>query len=267
MQFGNGMQGARTPTGQIEHPRRLPQGHRQRRHGQRRPALPAARSPSGVKSVINPSPAPAQPTPPPPLTPGQRAAAHAHDRPRRVARGLSELRARLRRHRQGDRHLDVVRRRARRLPHRGRRERRGTRGQRPDRAQSDRSHSSRGQSVHSAAGRLVRACALPVRRLGESRYRQLRPGQVLAQVWQNLQAAFAFCISSSPRTWSRAKIVEIIQQTPGVIAMQLSALNLAGQPPPGSLPAMLCASGPLPPQGAQMLLLDPATQGNIGVWS
>ena len=32
-------------------------------------------------------------------------------------------------------------------------------------------------------------------------------------------------------------------------------------------PAMLCASGPQPPAGAELLQLDPATQGRIGVWS
>ncbi len=42
VQFGNGTQGARPPTGTGEHPGRLPQRHRQRGHGQRRAAQPAA---------------------------------------------------------------------------------------------------------------------------------------------------------------------------------------------------------------------------------
>ena len=61
-------------------------------------------------------------------------------------------------------------------------------------------------------------------------------------------------------------IVEIIQQTPGVVTLQLQALHLSGEPP-GAVPAVLCAAGPAPPKGAQMLLLDPATQGAIGVWA
>jgi hypothetical protein len=92
-------------------------------------------------------------------------------------------------------------------------------------------------------------------------------GQVLAQVWSNLQAAFAFSQQQLAESVVASRIVEIIQNTPGVIATQLSALNLSGQPAQGSLPAMLCASGPQPPQGAQMLLLDPASQGMIGAWS
>lgn len=90
---------------------------------------------------------------------------------------------------------------------------------------------------------------------------------VLAQVWQNISAAFAFEKRQLGQNAVAGEIIEIIQQTPGVIAVQLEALNLSGDPVAGSVPAMLCAAGPLPPQGAQMLLLDPQTQGNIGVWS
>jgi hypothetical protein len=93
------------------------------------------------------------------------------------------------------------------------------------------------------------------------------PKQVLAQVWQNISTAFAFGQRQLAQGVVASEIVEIIQQTPGVIAVQLAALNLSGELVSGSVPAMLCASGPQPPQGAQMLLLDPQTQGNIGVWS
>jgi len=93
------------------------------------------------------------------------------------------------------------------------------------------------------------------------------PKQVLAQVWHNISAEFAFGQQQLAETVVASEIIEIIQQTAGVIAVQLSALNLSGEPVSGSVPPMLCASGPLPPQGAQMLLLDPQTQGNIGVWS
>jgi predicted phage baseplate assembly protein len=93
------------------------------------------------------------------------------------------------------------------------------------------------------------------------------PKLVLAQVWQNISAAFTFEKRQLAQNVVASEIIEIIQQTPGVIAVQLEALNLSGDAAAGSVPAMLCAAGPLPPQGAQMLLLDPQTQGNIGVWS
>jgi hypothetical protein len=93
------------------------------------------------------------------------------------------------------------------------------------------------------------------------------PKQVLAQVWQNVSAAFAFDQRQLAQNVVASEIIEIIQQTPGVVAVQLQALNPSGSAGSGVVPAMLCAAGPLPPQGAQMLLLDPQTQGNIGVWS
>jgi hypothetical protein len=93
------------------------------------------------------------------------------------------------------------------------------------------------------------------------------PKQVLAQIWENVSAQFAFDQQQLAQNVVASQIVETIQQTPGVIAVQLTALNLSGEPVTGAPPAMLCASGPMPPQGAQMLLLDPQTQSNIGVWS
>jgi hypothetical protein len=93
------------------------------------------------------------------------------------------------------------------------------------------------------------------------------PGQVLGQVWQNLQSAFAFDQRQLAQNVVASQIVGIMQQTPGVIAAQLQALYPSGDAPSGSAPAMLCASGPLPPLGAQMLLLDPVSQGTIGAWS
>lgn len=93
------------------------------------------------------------------------------------------------------------------------------------------------------------------------------PGLVLAQVWQNIQSAFAFDRRQLAQNVVGSQIVGIIQQTPGVIAAQLQALNLSGDPAIGIAPAMLCAAGPTPPQGAQMLLLDPASESAIGGWS
>jgi predicted phage baseplate assembly protein len=92
------------------------------------------------------------------------------------------------------------------------------------------------------------------------------PALVLPQVWQNLVAAFAFDNRLLGQNVAASDIIEIVQQTPGVIAMQLTALFLTGSPT-ATVPAQLCAAGALPPQGAQMLLLDPACQNAIGVWS
>jgi hypothetical protein len=91
--------------------------------------------------------------------------------------------------------------------------------------------------------------------------------QAMTQVWSNLQAAFAFTERRLAQNVVAGEIVEIIQNTPGVIATQLSSVTPSGEPPAGTVPAILCASGPLPPLGARMLLLDPASQGMIGAWS
>jgi hypothetical protein len=92
-------------------------------------------------------------------------------------------------------------------------------------------------------------------------------GQVVAQVWSNLQDAFAFKRRQLAEDVVASRIVELIQHTPGVTATQMSVLTPSGQPSSGSPPSILCAAGPLTPQGAQMLLLDPASQGMIGAWS
>lgn len=89
---------------------------------------------------------------------------------------------------------------------------------------------------------------------------------VLAQVWANLQDAFAFNLRQLAQNVVASEIISIIQNTAGVIAAQIVALNLSGSATPGTVPARLCASGPTPPQGAQMLLLDTASQGAIGGW-
>jgi hypothetical protein len=93
------------------------------------------------------------------------------------------------------------------------------------------------------------------------------PTQVLAQAWQNISAAFAFDQRQLGQHIAASEIVEILQHTAGVIGVQLQALGLSGEPATGAVPPLLCASGPVPPQGAQMLLLDPAAQGSIGLWS
>jgi hypothetical protein len=92
------------------------------------------------------------------------------------------------------------------------------------------------------------------------------PNQVLASVWQAVSQAFAFEQMQLGQSVAASQIVNLIQQVPGVIALQLQALNLSGQPAGTPVPIVLTAAGPNPPAGAQLLVLDPATQGNIGVW-
>jgi hypothetical protein len=90
--------------------------------------------------------------------------------------------------------------------------------------------------------------------------------QVLAQVWQNLSAHFAFDQRLLGQNVTASEIIGVIQGTTGVLAVQLPGLFLSGAPA-GSGVTPLCASGPMPPAGAQLLLLDPASQGSLGVWS
>jgi hypothetical protein len=95
---------------------------------------------------------------------------------------------------------------------------------------------------------------------------------VVAQVWSNLAAAFAFGQLAPGQDVAASEIVEIAQGTPGVVAVNLTAFNLSGAD--GGVENRICASGPIPapapgapPQGAQVLLLDPASQGNVTAWT
>jgi len=96
--------------------------------------------------------------------------------------------------------------------------------------------------------------------------------QVIAQVWSNLVAAFAFGQLAPGQGVAASQVVAIAGNTPGVIAVNLTAFDLSGAG--GGLQDRLCASGPAPAsasgapaQGAQILLLDPASQGNVTAWT
>jgi hypothetical protein len=97
------------------------------------------------------------------------------------------------------------------------------------------------------------------------------PSAVLAQAWQDTSAAFAFGLRSLGQGVAASEIIELIQGVPGVLAVQLTGLQRSGQP--ATAGSVLQASGPQPPTatqpalGAELLLLDPATQGQIGGWS
>ncbi|HWE85314.1 MAG TPA: putative baseplate assembly protein [Terracidiphilus sp.] len=98
------------------------------------------------------------------------------------------------------------------------------------------------------------------------------PNLVLAQVWQSLSAAFAFGQLAPGQGVAASRVLDLAQQVPGVIAVDLTAFNLSGSA--AGVASMLCASGPVAPSssgsgqpaGAQVLLLDPASAGNLGVW-
>jgi hypothetical protein len=91
------------------------------------------------------------------------------------------------------------------------------------------------------------------------------PGQVLSAVWQALSAAFAFDQRQLGQGVAASEVIELIQQVAGVTALQLQSLGRSGavEAPPRPL---VCASAPAPPLGAEMLVLDPTTRANIGRW-
>jgi hypothetical protein len=92
---------------------------------------------------------------------------------------------------------------------------------------------------------------------------------VIAQVWQNLSSAYAFGNTLPGQGVAASQIIQLAQQVDGVIAVNLTSVNRSGDP--AGVAPILCASGPQPtanpPTGAEVLLLDPASQGNVGVWS
>lgn len=95
---------------------------------------------------------------------------------------------------------------------------------------------------------------------------------VLAQVWQALATNFSFVQRQIGQGVAQSEILALIQNVPGVIAAELTALNRQNQAPSSTLPVVLRAASPTAgeegiPNGAEMLLLDPASQGNLGAWS
>jgi predicted phage baseplate assembly protein len=99
------------------------------------------------------------------------------------------------------------------------------------------------------------------------------PTQVLAQVWQSLSTSFSFAQRQMAQGVAQSEVIAVIQQTPGVIAVELTAFNPQGKPPAVGAPlqSVLPASAPMAgqqgtPSGAEMLLIDPASQGNFEVW-
>ncbi len=94
---------------------------------------------------------------------------------------------------------------------------------------------------------------------------------VLLQAWQAVAAAFAFGARDLGQGVAVSEVIEILQGVPGVLAVQLPGLQRSGDSAPPA--PVLLAAGPRPPSGtqpalgAELLLLDPATQGQLAVWS
>jgi hypothetical protein len=95
------------------------------------------------------------------------------------------------------------------------------------------------------------------------------PKLVTAQVWAALTAAFSFDQRQFGQGVAQSEVIELIQQVPGVIAVEINTFYRADVgPAAGPLPPVLRASSPMPgPEGsmqaAELLLLDPACQGLI----
>jgi hypothetical protein len=91
---------------------------------------------------------------------------------------------------------------------------------------------------------------------------------VVPQVRQSLAAAFDFGQLSPGQGVAASQIIAVAQQVPGVIAVNLTALNRSGDA--SAMTNFLGASGPQPTAnpaaGAEVLSLGPAAQGNVVVW-
>ena len=68
---------------------------------------------------------------------------------------------------------------------------------------------------------------------------------VIPQVWQSLSAAFAFGQLAPAQGVAASQVIQIAQQVSGVTAVNLTAFNLSGAAT--GVANLLCASGPVPP--------------------
>jgi hypothetical protein len=98
------------------------------------------------------------------------------------------------------------------------------------------------------------------------------PALVLDSAWQALSEAFSFTNRDLGQGVAQSEVVEIIQQTAGVIAVELTGFQRSGDVPVSPLPAVLRAASPVagangPVVAAEMLLLDPASRGSLVTWS
>src|SRR5207248_1873408 len=98
------------------------------------------------------------------------------------------------------------------------------------------------------------------------------PAEVLGRVWTALSTGFSFAQRHLGQGVAQSEVIAMIQQIAGVIAVELTAFQRSGDAPVSPLTAVLRAASPVagsntPPRAAEMLLLDPASRGSIGVSS
>ena len=94
------------------------------------------------------------------------------------------------------------------------------------------------------------------------------PNEVLGRVWQALTTEFSFERRNLGQGVAQSDVIATIQNTPGVIAVEMTAFQRSGDTPIFPLPAVLRAASPIAggnttPQAAEMLLLDPASRGSL----
>ncbi|HEY1938450.1 MAG TPA: putative baseplate assembly protein [Candidatus Angelobacter sp.] len=98
------------------------------------------------------------------------------------------------------------------------------------------------------------------------------PAEVLGRVWNALADAFSFSNRDIGQGVAQSEALEIIQQCAGVVAVEVTAFQLSQDVASTPSPAVLRAASPVAggntaPQPGQMLQLDPASRGSIGAWS
>jgi hypothetical protein len=95
------------------------------------------------------------------------------------------------------------------------------------------------------------------------------PKLVLPQIWTALTAAFSFDERDFGQGVAQSEVIAVIQQVPGVIAVEITTFYRSDVgPSSGPLPPVLLAASPTPGQegtmqAAELLTLDPACQGLI----
>jgi hypothetical protein len=95
------------------------------------------------------------------------------------------------------------------------------------------------------------------------------PKLVLVQVWTTLTTTFSFDQRQFGQGVAQSEIIAVIQQVPGVVAVEITTFYRADLgPSSGALPSYLPAASPITGQegsmqAAELLLLDPACQGLI----
>ncbi len=95
------------------------------------------------------------------------------------------------------------------------------------------------------------------------------PAVVMAAVWTTLANAFSFAQMQIGQGVAQSQVIALIQQTAGVQAVELTAFNRQGK---SGVAQVLRAASPAAgqqatPMPAELLLLDPGCQGKLKVWS